>query len=242
MPLIVGFLFGYIGSIPLAGPISLLVLAYGLAGRLRGALAVAAGGAVAEGAYAYAAFRGLTGLFVRYPDLLPYSRAAGALVLLGLGGYFAFGQKDASSDPDAQRASKGGDLALGFTLSALNPTLLVTWTAAASTLYSTGWLAPSSSSAVPFSLGAAAGIVAWFATLLALVSRYRERFRPALLARVVRLLGGGLMMLGAYFAWLFARFLLALARGGVVACRGGWAGAGRRAQQGTRRRDSRAGG
>jgi hypothetical protein len=43
-----GILLGFVGSIPAAGPLLLLVIASGLEGQRRRALALAAGGALAE--------------------------------------------------------------------------------------------------------------------------------------------------------------------------------------------------
>ena len=45
LPLLIGFAFGFLGSMPVAGPISLLVLHLGLAHDSRRAMYVAVGGA-----------------------------------------------------------------------------------------------------------------------------------------------------------------------------------------------------
>jgi threonine/homoserine/homoserine lactone efflux protein len=47
-PVALGFAFGFVGSIPVAGPIAALVLSRGLEGRARSALSLAAGAALAE--------------------------------------------------------------------------------------------------------------------------------------------------------------------------------------------------
>lgn len=202
LTLLLGFAFGFIGSIPVAGPISLLVVAYSLQARYRDALALAAGGALAEGAYAALAFRGMSVLLARYPQALPWSRAAGALVLLGLGVAFARGTMTSDRPPPA---SQGKSFFVGFGLTALNPTLLVTWTAATTTLYGTGLLRPDQATVAPFAGGAAAGIVAWFAVLILLLRRHHGRLQPATIARIVRGVGILLIALGLWFAWGFAR-------------------------------------
>ena len=83
--LLIGFAFGYVGSMPVAGPISVLVLHLGLAHDPRHALYVAVGGALAESLYALLAFWGLSAVLAQYPMVLPASRAAGAVLLLALG-------------------------------------------------------------------------------------------------------------------------------------------------------------
>ena len=75
------------------------------------------------------------------------------------------------------------------------------WAAAAATLLSTGLVAFEGAHALPFSAGAMVGIVAWFATLLRLVAHFRERFSYASLARVIRVMGWFLLVIGAWFAY-----------------------------------------
>ncbi len=203
LTLALGFAFGFVGSIPVAGPISLLVVAYSLQARYRDALALAAGGALAEGAYAALAFRGMSTLLARYPSALPWSRAAGAVVLTGLG--IAFLRGHASSGERKPSASHRRSFLTGFGLTALNPTLLVTWTAATTTLYGTGLLSPDTATATPFAIGAGAGIVSWFSVLILLLRRHHGVFKPDTLGRAVRAVGVVLLGFGLWFGWLFVR-------------------------------------
>jgi hypothetical protein len=53
---LLGLAFGFVGSIPVAGPISALVLYRGLDRRYKAATFIGVGGAVAEGAYAFLSF------------------------------------------------------------------------------------------------------------------------------------------------------------------------------------------
>ena len=62
--------------------------------------------------------------------------------------------------------------------------------------------------ALPFALGCAIGIMGWFSTLLALIRRYRERFSEAILRRVIRVVGGLLILGGMWFAWRFVAYFL----------------------------------
>lgn len=202
LPLLVGFGFGFIGSIPVAGPIALLVFAYGMRGENKNAVLVAVGGAIAESIYAYMAFWGLAKILVRHPEVVANSRGAGAVILLGLGAYFFFRRKQPEADakPAAPRGRKRSFL-LGITVTALNPTLIVTWTAAATTLFSSGLIASSPGHALPFAIGAFGGIVAWFVVLVVLLHRYRSRISQATLAKIVRVVGVLLFALGLWFAW-----------------------------------------
>ena len=97
---------------------------------------------------------------------------------------------------------------LGFSIVALNPTLIATWTAAATTLFSTGLVEFAPDQALPFSLAACGGIVTWFAVLIKLVRRYRDRFRVETLTTIIRLMGWFLIAIGLWFVWSFVDWLL----------------------------------
>lgn len=209
LPLVVGFAFGFIGSIPVAGPIALLVFAYGMRGENKNAVLVAVGGAIAESIYAYMAFWGLAQLVVRHPSIVANSRGAGAVILLGLGAYFFFRRPaaDEKAGPPTARGHKRSFL-LGLSVTALNPTLIVTWTAAATTLFSSGLVQSSPGHALPFALGAFGGIVAWFFVLVAILHKYRGRIAKTTLDKIVRVVGVLLFGLGLWFAWGAATYFV----------------------------------
>lgn len=205
--ILIGFLFGFIGSMPPAGPIAILVLARSVEGRFRNAISLAVGASLAESAYAFLAFWGYSALLKRYPVILPISRALAAVVLLGLGIILAC-RKPLKQNAKAPEDRKTGGFLLGFTISALNPTFLVTWTAATATLFSTGLVKNTPTLSVPFSLSACLGMSLWFALVVKLVQHYRERFRQETLHQVVRIFGVALFGLGLWFVWLFTSGLV----------------------------------
>jgi threonine/homoserine/homoserine lactone efflux protein len=90
---------------------------------------------------------------------------------------------------------------LGFTVSALNPTLLVTWSAAVAFLYSKGLDGQSPLAALPFGACAAAGVALWIVSLVALLERYGGRLPRGAMTLVVRVMGLGLVGLGAW-SWV----------------------------------------
>lgn len=196
--LLIGFGFGFIGSMPIAGPVSAIVFKRAIEGRSRSALFVAMGSALAESGYAFMAAWGMSGLLERYPAVLFWSRVAGAAILLGLGIYFVARKPQVAAPPlDGKEASSA--FVLGFTITAINPTLIVTWTAAVTALYASGFVPVSSGHALPLALGACAGIVTWFSVLLALVRRYHQRIRPETIHTIVRATGVLLIALGVWF-------------------------------------------
>jgi threonine/homoserine/homoserine lactone efflux protein len=208
--LLLGFAFGYVGSMPVAGPISVLVLHLGLANDARHALCVAVGGALAEGLYALLAFWGLSTVLTHYPVILPVSRAVGAVLLLVLGLVMLLTRMRGAT-PQTQQPRKGNkrSFVLGFLVTALNPTLIVTWTAAVAALNATGLLVMDQAQAPPFAAAVCVGIVAWFLTLLWLVRRWRDRVSVESLGRFKRAMGALLVAAGG---WLAIRVVLTAIR------------------------------
>ncbi len=194
--LLVGVAFGFFGSVPVAGPVSVVVFVRGAEGHVRSGLATAIGGALAEGIYAFLAVWGFSTFLVRHPWIEPVSNGLAAAILLLLGVLFLRRKPhELPKDPGAH----GRSLFVGFLLVALNPTLIATWTAATAVLYSSGLLSLEPIRAVPLAIGAAAGIVAWFSLLLALVSRFRERFGLETMNRLLHGMGWVLLALGGAF-------------------------------------------
>jgi threonine/homoserine/homoserine lactone efflux protein len=205
---LLGFVFGWLGSIPVAGPISALVVTRGIQGRQRAGVAIALGGGVGEAAYAFLAFWGFANFLSDYPIIVPVSRAAAALILTALGIAFLRGGKEEELSQLTPRESLFGSFTLGMGLCLLNPTLIATWTAVVTSLYSAEIIDFSSAQALPFALGTCAGIAGWFGTLLWLIARYKTRFKLATLARAVRWIGVALLVLAAWFGFRFVQYLL----------------------------------
>ncbi len=205
--ILIGFLFGYIGSMPVAGPIALLVLRLGLGRDARLAKYVAMGGALAESFYAAFAFWGVSEILDRHPMILPSTRIAGACICMGLGIILLLHRAKAPVEdlrPERRRGHKRSFLG-GFLITALNPTLLITWTTALATLHSTGLVTLSLHGAVPFAVGVFLGVVGWFATLLGMVKRFKERFSSKAVEGFIHVMGGFLVLLAL---WLGARALI----------------------------------
>ncbi|MBI4954668.1 MAG: LysE family transporter [Myxococcales bacterium] len=205
---LIGLAFGFIGSIPVAGPIAALVFERGLVGRFRSGVFISLGAAVAEGAYAFLAFWGFSTYLKDYPIIEPISRAVAAAILVGLGIMFARYRSKPDEGSVRKSDSAATSFALGLSITALNPTFIATWTAVVTMLYSTG-VDLSRAQAVPFSLGSVLGIVGWFATLLGLIRRYRDRFTRATLDKIVRGIGWFLLVCAVYFAVQFVRYVVA---------------------------------
>lgn len=206
----IGFVAGWVGSMPVAGAVSLLVVRRALAGRRRAALLLAAGAALAEGLWCLAARLGVGALLSRWPGAAAAAEVAGAVILLAVGAWFLVRsrrrpdpQADAAAAPPEEGRLRRRDAVLGFALVAGNPGVLFNWVAALTALAGLGWN-PLAREADGFALGVAVGIWAWFALLVAGLGRLHGRlpatFLPRLTFAMGVLLGGlGLIGLGRVF-------------------------------------------
>lgn len=201
--LLVGFVLSFLGSIPIAGPIAVIIVSKALDHRNRAAFFISIGASVAEAIYAFLAFWGFSAVLGKYPSLQPVSRLIGCVILIALGVYLAVRKpksKEAAQAKDQSNAVGVRNVLLGFTMTVVNPTLIVTWTAAVGAAHSTGLLRMHPSDAFTFSLGVCAGIITWFSLLLVLLGRFKEKVGPDTLNKVIRYIGIALIVVGAAFA------------------------------------------
>jgi threonine/homoserine/homoserine lactone efflux protein len=197
--------FAFVGSMPLAGPIALLTLSRAAHKRYGEALRIGLGAAAAEAIYAGLAFWGFATFLARYRLVVPISRAATAALLTVLGFRFMFWRlrDDDASDPQ----ETGNAMLLGFSISALNPTLLLTWSAAVAFLFARGLEPRSAALAIPFGFCAGTGVAAWFFCLVKLVHRYGAKVPRVAIRWVIRTMGlalvaGGIATAMQVLAWL----------------------------------------
>jgi threonine/homoserine/homoserine lactone efflux protein len=195
--LLVGAVMGFLGSMPIAGPVAVLVLERGLIRRGREGLGVAMGAAAAETVYAFLAFWGLGTVLQANPALQRAGRLVGAGVMMTLGIYLAT-RKSSGRPPtsDIPEGRKRRGFLLGLSVTFLNPTIIVSWTAVTAAVHSTGWITPGIPTAVAFALAVGAGIVAWFATLLKLLHRFQSGVRPQTIDRVLNVTGWLVVAIG----------------------------------------------
>src|SRR4051794_36506930 len=91
--------FGFLGSMPLAGPIAILAVSRASQKRYGEALRIGLGAAVAEGVYAGVAFWGFTTFLASHAIVEPISHGTTAIVLAAVGVRFVFWRP---GEPDAK--------------------------------------------------------------------------------------------------------------------------------------------
>jgi len=128
---IAGLVAGFIFSMPIAGPISILITTNALKGRLRYCILVSLGSFIADFTYVFIAVFGLTNLYSFYKPAIPYIFACGSLFFFYLG-YKTIKTKldiehleDKSHLTEKIQKKGKGDFFTGFLINFLNPTLFI---------------------------------------------------------------------------------------------------------------------
>jgi threonine/homoserine/homoserine lactone efflux protein len=191
-----GFVLGCVGSMPVAGAVSALVLKRGLSGRFRHGLALAVGAAMVEGFWCFAVIKGASWLTTRWPGALIVARIVGGVLLVGLGIYLLRRHSVAargSVPPAPSKHSLYSEFRFGAVLVAANPAIPLNWLSLLAVAMSFG-LSPTIP-AVRFALAASLGIVSWFALLLWLLSHWHRRLSARATDRIM--CGMGVVLVGA---------------------------------------------
>jgi threonine/homoserine/homoserine lactone efflux protein len=199
---LIGLLIGFIGSMPLAGPIALLIFRKGSRGEYQEGAALALGATLPEAMYCWLAVLGFDYIFVHHPMVEPIARLAGAVLMVVLGLVFVFSkqkQQQTVTKLSGQRKHAAPFLT-GFSISLLNPVLLMTWSGVVAVVYTIHGTFTNVEK-VMFPIGVGAGIFLWFAVMLILMRWLHGRFRPSALDPVIRIFGIMMTLLGLWLLY-----------------------------------------
>jgi len=126
-----GLFAGFIFSMPIAGPVSILITSNALKGRLRFCNLVSIGASFADFSYVFVAVFGLTRLYSLYKPAMPYIFSVGAIFFLFLG-YRIIRTKidiehleDKSHLTEKIKKKEKGAFYTGLMINFLNPTLFI---------------------------------------------------------------------------------------------------------------------
>jgi len=130
---VVGLIAGFIFSMPIAGPISILITSNALKGRTHYCNRVAIGASFADFVYVFIAIYGVTKLYSWYKPAIPYILLGGALFIIYVGYRIIRSKVDLEHIEEINPKTgkpfpKGrGGFYAGFMVNFLNPTLIIGW-------------------------------------------------------------------------------------------------------------------
>lgn len=192
---VLGTVIAFFGSVPIAGPLAVLVLERSVTGRRAEGLFIAFGGALAEAVVAFGVALLFPLLFALSHTVVTVSRIAGAAIV-ALIGLVLLVHPEVLRRPPATKRS--GSFVTGLVLSGVNPTLVATWTVVVATLNSHGLLGRSAAAAAFFGLGVGAGVTGWFSLMVLLSAKAEEYMQGRRYTHTIRALGLILVCAGGY--------------------------------------------
>ena len=193
--ILLGIFLGFLTAVPVAGPVSALILTNGLRGTPGTGRWLALGAGLAEGCYGFLAFLGVNAFLIRYPRILQFSSWLAVGILVSIGIYFIVSKKmrmlprlEASTSLSRAESKSGAwsGFSIGLVVCAANPSLLITWMAAFAVIHSLGLLSFRPLHGAVFSLGITAGICLWFHLFLKVIEKYRSYFNDKNLDRILK--------------------------------------------------------
>lgn len=129
--LIIGFLAGFIFSMPIAGPISIIITSNALKGNQRFCTRAAIGASIIEFFYVFIVIYGITKLYDYYKNYVPFILLIGAVFLVFIAYQIIktnlnFNSFNLAEKVDKKIENKGG-LRAGLIINLTNPSLLFGW-------------------------------------------------------------------------------------------------------------------
>jgi threonine/homoserine/homoserine lactone efflux protein len=129
--LIVGFIAGFVFSIPIAGPISILITSNALKGRYRYCVRAGVGASIGETLYVFLAVYGIAIMYTLYKPFVPYILMVGAIFLSFVGIKIVRTNLDLENLSDSgivtDKLKNSGGFRTGLILIVTNPSLIVGW-------------------------------------------------------------------------------------------------------------------
>ncbi len=185
-----GFVLGWLGSMPIAGAVSIFVFQRGLAGRLKAGMSLSLGAAVAEAAWCLLALVGAEQIMERWPAAEGIAKVVGALILVGLGIFFLTRESSVPSRNEklSMEENYSREFWMGFSLVGGNISVPLNWLALLTVAVGFGFH-PESASPVVFIVGVALGIIGWFGLLLKLLDIFRLRISHKHIQWIMRSMG-----------------------------------------------------
>lgn len=128
---VVGFIAGVIFSMPIAGPVSIIIVSKAFEGKLRFCNRTAIGASIVEFFYVFIVVYGINALFIYYQPVIPYLILIGAVFVIYVGIKIFRRKIDFEKLNPAQvntgKIENRGGMRTGIILNLTNPTLFIGW-------------------------------------------------------------------------------------------------------------------
>jgi len=128
---IVGIIAGIIFSMPVAGPVSIIIVSKAFEGKLRFCTRTAIGASIVEFVYVFIVVYGIATLFQFYQPIIPYLLLIGAIFVIFVGIKIIRGKLDFDAlnteKVITDKMENRGGMRTGIVLNLTNPSLFIGW-------------------------------------------------------------------------------------------------------------------
>lgn len=191
--LLSAFLIGFFSATVAAGPVGILIFRTALLGRYKKCIPMVIGSLIMETIYCGIALGVVGAVLLQGPRIMLFSKVVGAIIFFFIGIYLY------KTDPNKEVTEETKEISLtektksfltGFLLVALNPSIILVWSAIITALISfdiisfRGYL-----DIFFFILSAAAGLLLGSAVLIVLAKSYKKAFSTLFFKRILQLTG-----------------------------------------------------
>ena len=199
---IAAFLTGFFATIVATGPVTFLVFRNALLGRYNRAAAMIFGSSIMESIYCVMALSVVSSLFLESDKIRLFSRGISALILFFIGIYLYrtnLNEEISSGVGQLRKKEKRKSFLSGFILVAINPTIILTWSAAITALISFKIIKINSLFGIfIFSLAATIGMICGGLSMIVLIRQFKIKFPKKILGNLLKLIGIGLIIASFY--------------------------------------------
>jgi threonine/homoserine/homoserine lactone efflux protein len=127
----VGLIAGIVFSVPIAGPVSIIIVSKALEGKLRFCQRTAIGAAIVEFVYVFIVVYGIAALYSYYQPFIPYLLIIGAIFVALVGARIVRKQIDLDSFDATKiitdKIENRGGMRTGIFINLTNPSLFIGW-------------------------------------------------------------------------------------------------------------------
>lgn len=186
---LVAIVVGILITVPPLGPVTVLVIRQALQGDPSGAMKVGLGRVPAEVFYCALATFGIVALLEQVPGARTVIEAIGAVVFLAVGIWLLMQQPKPPAAPTDAPFTASLGYGTGFTISILNPTLILSWSAVVAIGLSMTDLEPTLAQKLLFPIALGVGIVLGYLILIRILKRYGPKLEARFVRLVIRSMG-----------------------------------------------------